>query len=87
MNKPKIGSPVHYVLPEQVVNAGKHRPAIILDQNDSVPGNDFVRLLVFINGWADCTNYSCGPMPTGNSTIIDCSYDESGKPGTWHWPE
>lgn len=88
-----IGRIVHYVLAEPDVPArsqgqvGKHRPAIVTD----VFG-ELANLMVFTDGAND------GQQPQGVTAlgramafapiwVTSRAYNESGEPGTWHWPE
>jgi hypothetical protein len=80
------GRIVHYVLREGR-NAGEHRAALVVRvwrANGNPPENGCANLQVFMDGTNDAT-------PAGTAVWVDWKtsvyYDESGKPGTWHWIE
>lgn len=67
------GRIVHFVLPN-----GDHRPAIVV----RVWTAPLVNLQVFIDGTNDHV-----PQDTYNVWQTSIPFNESGKPGTWHWIE
>lgn len=75
---PSPGRIVHYVLKDGN-RQGEHRPAVIV----RVWTDSMVNLLVFADGENDREytdeNYVYWSGSKEN--------DESGTPGTWHWPE
>jgi hypothetical protein len=82
---PSIGRVVHYVL-EAGPHQGDHRPAFIVRVWDDTPG--MVNLQVFTDGEND--QYPHNSPPSGAPMVIwrtSVHRDDTGKPGTWHWPE
>ena len=78
-----IGRVVHFVL-----GSGAHRPAIVVNAGEGeLPGIQLVNLTVFLDLLND-KGVKC-PIMGGGPTISVGSVpgDESGKLGTWHWPE
>jgi len=78
------GRIVHYVLPSCSYFAGEHRPAIVAQVwnkgHESHPGMS--NLVVFKGQSRDGGDQECPVMSVGS-----VSYDPTGAPGTWHWPE
>ncbi len=85
------GRIVHFVL-NSGRHAGEHRPAMVVKvwrQNDGnggtmPPANGCSNLQVFTDSDKDskCNDELPPVMWTTSAT-----YDETGKPGTWHWIE
>ena len=76
MNKPSVGRIVHYVAygTPKGEYLPEHRAAIITAIPDpNVEAGDMVSLCVL--------------NPTGMFFNVAIYHDESGTPGTWHWPE
>ena len=80
---PSVGRVVYYVL-ETGPKAGEHRPALIVRTWGDTP-DTLVNLHVFLDGSNDYErSLSPGAMTIWRTSVQP---DESGKPGTWHWPE
>ncbi len=84
------GRIVHYVLSETDAPANKphligaHRPAIVVNAWAHLGREDgYSNLLVFLDG----TNDAVGVAPSYILWATSRVNDETGKPGTWHWPE
>lgn len=85
------GNVVHFVLSDGP-SAGEHRPAIIVRvwrlKNEAgeviSPSNGLCQLQVFTDSDPG-GNFNDRLHPVEWKTSI--VYDESGKPGTWHWIE
>jgi hypothetical protein len=77
---PAIGTIVHFVLPWE--ERAVHRPAIVTASAD--PFGEIVNLNVFLDMY-DIRN-DFGGFHT-NVCVQSVRMDESGTPGTWHWPE
>lgn len=78
--KPSIGRIVHYVLPEHSGRVGEHRAAIVTNTFGGMLAN----LTVFLDQSADDPAGVVGAHTMRGWSV---EYDESCKPGTWHWPE
>jgi len=79
--KPSVGRAVHYVL-ERPDRDPVHRPAVVTQ----VWTPEVVNLMVTLDGPNDIgTNeFGAAVNQVWRGTVM---FDESGKPGTWHYPE
>lgn len=76
---PTVGRIVLFNLPEGVKNAGQERAAL-------VTGAFGASLNINLNVFLDQEGDSVCPGFHPNLRVWSAAYDESGKPGTWHWP-
>ncbi|MDE3097338.1 MAG: hypothetical protein KGK07_15225 [Chloroflexota bacterium] len=92
--KPTVGRIVHYVLPEHVSKrcAGMVRPAIVvrvwgdgISDKPAAPVADPDHGSVQLQVFTDCSNDG-DACAAGVMWATSVHYDESGAPGTWHWP-
>lgn len=82
--QPSVGRIVHYVLPESSRRSGEIRPAIITrvwSKIEDVASPGMSNLSVFQDQSDDFGDSVFNARMQGSVL-----YDESGKPGTWHWP-
>jgi hypothetical protein len=85
--KPSPGRIVHYVLPDSSPRKGSHRAAVVTSDWDGANINLNVQLDQS-DDWAPaCANDSLQKTGDFTARAWSAGYDESGKPGTWHWPE
>ena len=83
-----IGRIVHYVLHDDSVNNGEHRPAIILNIHDKFEG--VVNLTVFTdyhNDYPVTQMFSAHQGLSGVLWVTSIRYSEDKEPGTWHWQD
>lgn len=81
---PSIGRIVHVALPEDSPNKGEHRAALITGVGVNEEGIVSINALVYFDKVSDIAD-AASFHPFGR---FQCAkFDESGAPGTWHWPE
>jgi hypothetical protein len=78
---PSIGCIVHFVLPEGSPRKGEHRAALITGAWPGVPN---ANLNVYFDQNDDLAEAKTFHV---QGRVWSAPYDESGAPGTWHWPE
>ncbi len=80
---PSIGRVVHFVLGPNANNVlagqGEHRPGLIV----RVWNPNCVNLIVFLDGSNDTDRVD----EQHTMWVTSVVNDDTGKPGTWHWPE
>jgi hypothetical protein len=79
--RPSVGRIVHFVLPWEG-REGVHRPAIVVESVD--PQWQKVNVNVFLDKY-DVRDDIGGFHST--VCVQGVEFDQTGKPGTWHWPE
>lgn len=78
---PSIGRIVHYVLPDESPRKGEHRAALITGTH---LGETDANLNVYFDQVDDVPHVKTFHV---QGRVASAKYDETGKPGTWHWPE
>lgn len=82
------GRMIHYVLPEDHINAGEHRAAIVVKVWNKESGT--INAVVLLDGTNDFVPMLAALMgdvaPIAWTTSIRPDFEEK-KPGTWHWIE
>lgn len=90
---PSVGRIVHYVLPLGGRSGGAHRPAMVVRVwgEDEVKAGTLdpsalgtVQLQVFTDNGPEGEYNDDLPQVMWRTSV---PHDESGRPGSWHWPE
>jgi hypothetical protein len=86
-----VGRIVHYVLPNDGTSEfpGAHRPAVVTQVWRTIndPAYPGMSNLVVYKGQPGDFKVQGISMNVAAVMVGSVSYDASGKPGTWHWPE